>query len=160
MAGGHGGYRKSIILPNQSNTDPSALFRTRQSDYFLISPHLSSIPANSHSLLVYSLTLESNHGTIWSVWPALIHSGRSTDEIRGLAWQRENVWRHFKFTKTTARLSLIWGVLVPVGVFAFAQRQDVSHFRSSFLSSLRLTWTHHHLPLLPSSFSMPLVMVE
>lgn len=40
--------------------------------------------------------------------------------------QRENVWRHFRFTKTTARLSLIWGVLVPVGVFAFAQRQDVS----------------------------------
>ncbi|GAA5955394.1 hypothetical protein JCM5350_001185 [Sporobolomyces pararoseus] len=40
-------------------------------------------------------------------------------------YMRENVWRHFRFTKTTARLSLIWGVLVPVGVFAFAQRQDL-----------------------------------
>ncbi|GAA6004624.1 hypothetical protein JCM11491_002171 [Sporobolomyces phaffii] len=40
-------------------------------------------------------------------------------------YMRENVWRHFRFTKTTARLSLIWGVLVPVGVFALAQRQDL-----------------------------------
>lgn len=45
--------------------------------------------------------------------------------------QRENVWKHFRFTNRTARLSLLWGVLVPVGVFAICQRQDVRLSRSS-----------------------------
>lgn len=40
--------------------------------------------------------------------------------------QRENVWKHFRFTNRTTRLSLIWGVLVPVGVYAIALKQDVS----------------------------------
>jgi len=39
---------------------------------------------------------------------------------------RENVWKTFRFTNRTARLSLLWGVLVPVGVFALCQREDVS----------------------------------
>ena len=39
---------------------------------------------------------------------------------------RENVWKTFRFTNRTARLSLLWGVLVPVGVFAVCQREDVS----------------------------------
>ncbi len=38
---------------------------------------------------------------------------------------RENVWKTFRFTNRTARLSLLWGVLVPVGVFAICQREDV-----------------------------------
>ncbi|GAA5991430.1 hypothetical protein JCM11641_005279 [Rhodosporidiobolus odoratus] len=43
------------------------------------------------------------------------------------AWNymRENVWRHFRFTRVTARQSLLWGVLVPVGVFTIAQQQDL-----------------------------------
>ncbi|GAA6019149.1 hypothetical protein JCM10207_006559 [Rhodosporidiobolus poonsookiae] len=40
-------------------------------------------------------------------------------------YMRENVWRFFRFTRTTARQSLLWGVLVPVGVFALAQQQDL-----------------------------------
>ncbi|KAK4056621.1 hypothetical protein OIO90_002469 [Microbotryomycetes sp. JL221] len=40
-------------------------------------------------------------------------------------YMRENVWKHFRFTNRTARLSLIWGVLVPVGVFAVTLRQDL-----------------------------------
>lgn len=39
---------------------------------------------------------------------------------------RENVWKSFRFTNRTARLSLLWGVLVPVGVFALCQQEDVS----------------------------------
>ncbi|KAM0750474.1 hypothetical protein T439DRAFT_289429 [Meredithblackwellia eburnea MCA 4105] len=38
---------------------------------------------------------------------------------------RENVWKTFRFTNRTARLSLIWGIFVPVGVFAVCQAQDV-----------------------------------
>lgn len=39
--------------------------------------------------------------------------------------QRENVWRTFKFTNRTARLSIVLGVLVPLGVFQICQQQDV-----------------------------------
>jgi hypothetical protein len=39
--------------------------------------------------------------------------------------QRENVWKHFRFTNRTARLSLLWGVLVPIGVYSICQKQDV-----------------------------------
>ncbi|KAL8292570.1 hypothetical protein RQP46_001182 [Phenoliferia psychrophenolica] len=55
----------------------------------------------------------------------------STDPVRldpGVeSWNvmRENVWKTFRFTNRTARLSIIWGVLVPVGVFTFCQRQDL-----------------------------------
>jgi hypothetical protein len=40
--------------------------------------------------------------------------------------QRENVWRFFRFTQRTSRQSLLWGALVPLGVFAICQQQDVS----------------------------------
>ncbi|GAA5900604.1 hypothetical protein JCM6882_000919 [Rhodosporidiobolus microsporus] len=40
-------------------------------------------------------------------------------------YMRENIWRFFRFTKTTSRQSLLWGALVPVGVFFFAQSQDL-----------------------------------
>lgn len=45
--------------------------------------------------------------------------------------QRENVWKHFRFTNRTARLSLLWGVLVPLGVYSICQKQDVSPSYSS-----------------------------
>lgn len=45
--------------------------------------------------------------------------------------QRENVWKTFRFTNRTARLSLIWGVLVPVTVFSICQRQDVRRFHTA-----------------------------
>ncbi|GAA5848798.1 hypothetical protein JCM9279_002949 [Rhodotorula babjevae] len=43
------------------------------------------------------------------------------------AWNymRENIWRFFRFTRTTSRQAAVWGVLVPVGVFALAQQQDL-----------------------------------
>lgn len=40
--------------------------------------------------------------------------------------QRENVWKTFRFTNRTARLSIIWGVLFPVAVYSVCQKQDVS----------------------------------
>ncbi|GAA6029601.1 hypothetical protein JCM8097_000957 [Rhodosporidiobolus ruineniae] len=40
-------------------------------------------------------------------------------------YMRENVWRFFRFTKTTSRQSLLWGALVPVAVFTIAQQQDL-----------------------------------
>jgi hypothetical protein len=40
--------------------------------------------------------------------------------------QRENVWKTFRFTNRTARLSVIWGVLFPVAVYSVCQKQDVS----------------------------------
>ncbi|GAA6001283.1 uncharacterized protein JCM10292_006991 [Rhodotorula paludigena] len=43
------------------------------------------------------------------------------------AWNymRENIWRYFRFTQKTSRLSLFWGALVPIGVFAICQQQDL-----------------------------------
>ncbi|ORY91473.1 hypothetical protein BCR35DRAFT_298636 [Leucosporidium creatinivorum] len=40
-------------------------------------------------------------------------------------YMRENVWKHFRFTNKTARLSLLWGVLVPIGVYSICQQQDL-----------------------------------
>ena len=57
--------------------------------------------------------------------------------------QRENVWKTFRFTNRTARLSLIWGVLVPVTVFSICQRQDVRRFhtaRGSLAGSQLTLW--------------------
>ncbi|SCZ98374.1 BZ3500_MvSof-1268-A1-R1_Chr7-1g09115 [Microbotryum saponariae] len=45
--------------------------------------------------------------------------------VESWAYMRENVWRHFRFTNRTTRLSLIWGVLVPVAVYAVALRTDL-----------------------------------
>ncbi|BGP38931.1 hypothetical protein JCM10450v2_002889 [Rhodotorula kratochvilovae] len=43
------------------------------------------------------------------------------------AWNymRENTWRFFRFTRTTSRQAILWGLLVPIGVFTFAQSQDL-----------------------------------
>ncbi|GAA5870612.1 hypothetical protein JCM8547_002062 [Rhodosporidiobolus lusitaniae] len=40
-------------------------------------------------------------------------------------YMRENVWQHFRFTKTTARQSIVWGVVLPVLVYGVAQTQDL-----------------------------------
>lgn len=40
--------------------------------------------------------------------------------------QRENVFQNFKFNRRTARLSLIWGALVPFGTFLLMSNYDVS----------------------------------
>ncbi|GAA5864315.1 hypothetical protein JCM1840_006740 [Sporobolomyces johnsonii] len=45
--------------------------------------------------------------------------------VESWAYMRENVWRFFRFTKTTGRLSLIFGVIIPVGTFVMAQHQDL-----------------------------------
>lgn len=53
--------------------------------------------------------------------------------------QRENIWRFFRFTRTTSRQAAMWGVLVPIGVYAIAQQQDVSLLPSSLPPSHKLT---------------------
>ncbi|GAA5918549.1 hypothetical protein JCM21900_006276 [Sporobolomyces salmonicolor] len=45
--------------------------------------------------------------------------------VESWSYMRENVWRFFRFTKTTSRLSLLFGVVVPVGVYVMAQHQDL-----------------------------------
>jgi hypothetical protein len=39
--------------------------------------------------------------------------------------QRENVFQNFKFNRRTARLSLIWGALVPFGTYLLLSNNDV-----------------------------------
>ncbi|BGP54661.1 hypothetical protein JCM8202_001042 [Rhodotorula sphaerocarpa] len=45
--------------------------------------------------------------------------------VEAWSYTRENVWRFFRFTQRTSRQSLMWGALVPIGVFAFCQQQDL-----------------------------------
>jgi len=92
-------------------------------------------------------TPASRHGTIWCVPPLPSYRARAdVDPFLLLLFarpsQRENIWRFFRFTRTTSRQAAVWGVLVPVGVFALAQQQDVrpslsisSSHPSSFLRS-------------------------
>ncbi|GAA5966212.1 hypothetical protein JCM8115_006410 [Rhodotorula mucilaginosa] len=45
--------------------------------------------------------------------------------VEAWSYTRENVWRFFRFTQRTSRQSLLWGALVPLGVFAICQQQDL-----------------------------------
>ncbi|GAA5992723.1 hypothetical protein JCM10908_006898 [Rhodotorula pacifica] len=45
--------------------------------------------------------------------------------VEAWSYTRENVWRFFRFTQRTSRQSLLWGALVPIGVYAICQQQDL-----------------------------------
>lgn len=68
------------------------------------------------------------------------------------------MWKTFRFTNKTARVSFIWGVLVPVGVFAILQRQDVRLPLvppSPSSSSLTVHLHHRQHPTFPPSHPTP-----
>ncbi|POY74002.1 hypothetical protein BMF94_2813 [Rhodotorula taiwanensis] len=59
--------------------------------------------------------------------------------VEAWSYARENVWRFFRFTQRTSRQSLVWGALLPIGVFAICQQQDRRNRLSTGLNLPSLT---------------------